>query len=151
MNETLRQLYQDTILEHQAHPRNHGPLTTATHGARVDNPLCGDRITLRLRLAGERVVEARFVGDGCALAIASASLLTTMVAGQRVDQARALEHELGKLLARSDADYAEADRARLGELVALEGTRRFPSRIRCATLAWEALLHALDGGEPPRD
>ena len=138
MNEALRQLYQDIVLEHHAHPRHAGPLATATHHVRLDNPLCGDRITLHLRLEGDRVAEASFEGDGCAISIASASLLATMVAGGTIDEARAIDAELRRLLERG-----EADRERLGDLVALEGTRLFPSRIQCATLAWDALARGL--------
>ena len=138
MNESLRQLYQDIVLEHHAHPRHAGPLAAATHHARLDNPLCGDRITLHLRLEGDRIAEAGFEGDGCAISIASASLLATMVADGTIEEARAIDAELRRLLARG-----EANRARLGDLVALEGTRLFPSRIQCATLAWDALARAL--------
>jgi len=142
MNETLRQLYQDIVLEHHANPRHAGPLSAATHEARLDNPLCGDRVMLQLRLEGDRIAEAGFEGDGCAISIASASLLTTMVAARTIDEARAVDAELRRLLSRG-ADHDRADRRRLGDLVALEGTRLFPSRIQCATLAWDALARAL--------
>jgi nitrogen fixation protein NifU and related proteins len=144
VNEALRQLYQGIILEHHAHPRNLGALAAATHQAQADNPLCGDRVTLRLRLVDGRIVEARFEGDGCALSIASASLLTTMVGSRTVAGARALDAELRRLLTRG-AEHDAADRGQLGELVALEGTRLFPSRIQCATLPWDALVRALAG------
>jgi nitrogen fixation NifU-like protein len=140
MNQALQQLYQEIILEHHARPRNAGPLPAATHQAQADNPLCGDRLTLRLRLDGEHVAAAAFEGDGCAISIASASLLTTLIAGRTVAEARALDGELRRLLSR---DHGAAARERLGDLVALEGTRLFPSRIPCATLAWDALLRAL--------
>jgi nitrogen fixation NifU-like protein len=142
MNATLRQLYQDIVLEHHAHPRHAGPLAAVTHHARVDNPLCGDRVTLQLRIEGDRIAEAGFEGDGCAISIASASLLTTMVAARTIDEARGIDAELRRLLSRG-ADHEQADRHRLGDLVALEGTRLFPSRIPCATLAWDALARAL--------
>ena len=138
MNATLQQLYQDIVLEHHAHPRHAGPLAAATHQARADNPLCGDRVTLQLRVEGDRIAEAGFEGDGCAISIASASLLTTMIAARTIDEARAIDGELRTLLGRG-----EADRDRLGDLVALEGTRLFPSRIQCATLAWDALARGL--------
>jgi nitrogen fixation NifU-like protein len=138
MNERLQRLYQDVILEHHARPRHAGPLAGATHRARLDNPLCGDRITLHVRLEDTRIAEAGFEGDGCAISIASASLLTTMVAARTIAEARAVDAELRSLLA-----SGAADRRRLGDLVALEGTRLFPSRIQCATLAWDALARAL--------
>jgi len=93
VNATLRQLYQDIVLEHHAHPRHAGPLATATHQARVDNPLCGDRVTLQLRVEGDRIAEARFEGDGCAISIASASLLTAMVTVRRIDERRDIDAE----------------------------------------------------------
>lgn len=142
MNEALRTLYQGVVLDHQAHPRNHGPLPGATHEARVENPLCGDRVTVRLRLDGDQVAQAGFEGDGCAISIASASLLTERVRGLRPAEALALGDELRRLLDRGPA-HLTADRARLGDLVALEGTRAYPTRVRCATLAWEALAAAL--------
>jgi nitrogen fixation NifU-like protein len=138
MKETLQRLYQNIVLEHHAHPRHAGPLAAATHQARLNNPLCGDRVTLQLRLEGDRIAEAGFEGDGCAISIASASLLTTMIAARTIDEARAVDAELRRLLA-----SGAADRGRLGDLVALEGTRLFPSRIQCATLAWDALARAL--------
>jgi len=142
VNEALRQLYQDIVLEHHAHPRHAGQIAAATHRARLDNPLCGDRVTLQLRVEGDRIAEAGFEGDGCAISIASASLLTTMVAARTIDEARGIDAELRRLLSRG-ADHEHADRGRLGDLVALEGTRLFPSRIQCATLAWDALTRAL--------
>ena len=142
MNPSLQSLYQAVILDHHASPRNAGPLPGATHEARRDNPLCGDRVTLRLTFDGDRIAEARFEADGCALSIASASLLTGMVKGLRGAEARALASELKKLLARGP-EHETADRVRLGDLVALEGTRQFPARIRCALLPWEALQAAL--------
>src|SRR5262249_6898227 len=132
---SLQALYHELILEHHAHPRGAGPLEGASHQARVDNPLCGDRVTLRLRVepgegAGGRVAAARFEADGCALSIASASLLTTRVIGLSPEQVMDLFHELRRLLGPSAAEAGRADRALLGELVAFEGARQFPARIR---------------------
>jgi nitrogen fixation NifU-like protein len=145
MNAALAALYQGVILEHSCSPRNQGPLADATNEARVDNPLCGDRVVVRLRLAGERIEAARFEGQGCAIAIASASMLTALVEGRSVAEAQGVAVELERLLGDPTA-HAGADRSRLGDLVALEGTRAFPTRIRCATLPWEALRRALRGG-----
>ena len=102
----------------------------------------GDRVTLQLRVEGDRIAEAGFEGDGCAISIASASLLTTMVVARTIDEAHGIDAELRRLLSRG-ADDEQADRRRLGDLVALEGTRQFPSRIQCATLARDALTRAL--------
>ena len=160
MNPTLRELYQSQILEHSGHPRNYGPLPGATHQAAIDNPLCGDMISVALQVeskvqdpaAPPRIQVARFAGDGCAIARASASLLTTMVTGKTVVEARALAAELQRFLASpSPTDAAEPDHSAefpaLGELVALQGLRSVPSRRRCGTLPWEALVAAL--ASPP--
>lgn len=147
MTPQLRDLYQRVILEHNARPHNLGPLPSATHEASVHNALCGDNVTLRLRVEGDTIAEARFEGDGCALSRASASLLTLAVAGRSRPEAEALAAELDRLLSRGP-EHDAADRPRLGDLVSLEGVRDVPARRRCATLPWEALRAALRG--PPR-
>jgi nitrogen fixation NifU-like protein len=144
---SLRDLYQRTILEHHARPHNLGPLPSRTHEATIHNALCGDHVTLRLRLAEGRIAEARFEGEGCALARASASLLTLAVTGRTREEAQRAAAELDRLLAR--AGHEAADRALLGDLVALAGVRDVPARRRCATLPWEALRAAL--APAPRD
>jgi nitrogen fixation NifU-like protein len=138
----LAALYQGVILEHNARPRNVGPLAAPTREARAHNPLCGDTVTLRLRIEGGRIMEARFEGESCALCRASASLLTLAVAGRTAEEAGAISAELHKLLSRGP-EHAEADAARLGDLAALQGVRDVPARRRCATLPWEALGAAL--------
>jgi nitrogen fixation protein NifU and related proteins len=140
MNPALRDLYQAIILDHNARPRNLGPLPGRTHEARAHNPLCGDTVTLRLALGDGRIAEARFEGQGCALSRASASLLTLAVTGKTREEAIALAAELDRLIG---ADHDHADRATLGDLTALEGVRDVPARRRCATLPWEALRSAL--------
>lgn len=140
----LRELYQGTILEHHAHPHHRGPLPARTHEATLHNALCGDEVTVRLRLDGETIVEAWFEGEGCAVSRASASLLTLAVAGRTVTEAEALAAELDTLVVRGP-EHAGADREKLGALVALEGVREAPARRRCATLPWEALRAALRG------
>lgn len=144
MSPVLRELYQKRILELNARPLNFGPLPGHTHEALLHNPLCGDTVTLRLRVEDSVVREARFEGQGCALSRASASLLSVAVLGATPAQALALAAELSRFLARGH-EQAEVDRARLGELVALEGVREVPSRLRCATLPWEALARCLAG------
>ncbi|MEZ4294906.1 MAG: SUF system NifU family Fe-S cluster assembly protein [Polyangiaceae bacterium] len=148
MTPELRDLYQGLLLEHNARPRNLGPLPSPTHEATLHNALCGDQVTVRLRVEAGRVVEARFEGEGCALSRASASMLTLAVAGRDRGEIAAIRAELSKLLARG-AEHEAADRERLGDLVSLEGVRDVPSRRRCATLPWEALDAALGppGGE----
>ena len=142
MTPSLRDLYQRTILEHHARPHNLGPLPSRTHEATIHNPLCGDQVTLRLRLDAGRILEARFEGEGCALSRAAASLLTIAVTERTADEAEALAAEMDKLIARSPESDA-ADRGRLGDLVAREGVREVPARRRCVTLPFEALRAAL--------
>jgi len=138
----LAALYQRVILEHNARPRNRGPLPGHTHEAVAHNPLCGDTVTLRLVIDEGRIVAAGFEGEGCALSRASASLLTLAVAGRTPEEAKATAGELDRLLS---PEHAQADAARLGDLVALQGVREVPARRRCATLPWEALRTALGG------
>ena len=142
MTPALAGLYQRVILDHNARPRNFGPLPGSTHEAALHNALCGDTVTLRLRLAEGRIVAAAFEGNGCALSRASASLLTLAVAGRTPDEAAGIAAELDKLLSRGP-EHAEADVERLGDLTALQGVREVPARRRCATLPWEALRAAL--------
>ena len=162
MNPTLAELYQRVILQHNSEPQNFGPLPQATHHASLHNALCGDQVLLHLRLeplpetgADEppRIVQARFEGQGCALSRASASLLTQHVIGCTPQQALALAAALRQFLqprrpgevVDATTDAALPSEPALGELVALQGVRDVPSRLRCATLPWEALAHALQG------
>ena len=144
MNSSLRNVYQRIILEHNARPKNFGPLPSSTHQARAHNALCGDEVILRLRLEGGRIAEVRFEGNGCALSRASASLMTIAIEGRSLEEEALLSAELSKLLSRAP-EGAPADATLLGGLMALEGVRDVPSRLRCATLPWEALRSALAG------
>jgi nitrogen fixation protein NifU and related proteins len=146
MTPALSSLYQAVILDHNARPRNLGPLPGHTHEASEHNPLCGDRVTLRLRIEDGAITAASFEGDGCALSRASASLLTLAVTGRTPDEALALDGELTRLLS-PGPETAETEGAagagHLGDLTALQGVRDVPARRRCATLPWEALRAAL--------
>jgi nitrogen fixation protein NifU and related proteins len=131
-------LYADIVKEHGQRPRNVGVLAERTHEARADNPLCGDRVTLHLRVEDDRVVAVRFESRGCMIARASASLLTEVVAGQST--AEALER-VERLFALVDARAAPP--ADAGALEPFRAVREFPARRTCATLAWDALRAAL--------
>jgi nitrogen fixation NifU-like protein len=138
----LRDLYQEVILDHGRKPRNHFRMETFDASARGDNPMCGDRVELFLALDGERIARASFLGRGCAVSQASASLLTELVAGLTRAEAKGLAarlYEMAKSGARDDTTEA------LERLSALSGVHEFPSRVKCATLAWHALDAALDG------
>lgn len=132
-------LYEAQIVEHSKRPRNQGPLEGATHQAKGINPLCGDRVTIHLRLVDGRIAAATFEARGCAIACASASMLTEAVQGLDADGARARAERLDALV--EGAPAGDDD----GSLSPLAGVRRFPSRKRCATLPWTTLLEALDG------
>lgn len=131
-------LYQALVVEHGNAPRRQGPLPTATHQARLSNPLCGDRVTLRLELAADAVRALRFEARGCLLATASSSLLGELVEGQAVARARELAALVHALV--SGAPLPEA----LGPLEVLRPVRDFPARLACVELPWKALVAALD-------
>ena len=145
MTPTLASLYQGIILEHNARPRNCGPLAFCTHEARAHNPLCGDTVALRLRVDAGTITAAGFEGDGCALCRASASLLTLAVTGHTPIEATALADAIDALVSptHDPSPEPEEEERRLGDLVALRGVREVPARRRCATLPWEALRAAL--------
>ena len=136
----LRGLYQEVILDHNKRPRNFGTLEGASQAA-GHNPMCGDRVSVYVRMSGERVEEARFVGTGCAISKASASLMTEAVTGRTTAEA----HALFALFQDAVTGKVEPDDEALGKLVALTGVKEFPSRVKCAMLAWHALLAAMDG------
>jgi nitrogen fixation NifU-like protein len=134
------ELYQATILDHDRAPRNHGPLAGATHVATVDNPLCGDIVTVELVVDGGAVHAAGFVGRGCSLSRAAGSMLTTQLAGLPLTEARAHLDRFEALVG-SPPDAPTPDG--LGELAAFAGVRRFRSRRACALLAARAVRAAL--------
>ena len=138
----IETLYQEIILDHNKRPRNFGPLAGASHDADGLNPLCGDEITVHLMVEDERIRAVRFEGQGCAISKASASMMTEAVEGRSLSEARrTAEKVIGSMHPGNPELQFEAD----GELAVLHGVRDFPARIKCATLAWHALLAALDG------
>ena len=153
MLDDLRDLYQDLILDHGKRPRNFHALPAATHEALGHNPLCGDRLVLQLRLDDQgRVQEVGFQGSGCAISMASASMMTEMLKGRTAAEAEALFthfHALCTGTAAAASDISEDDRERLQ---ALAGVRHYPMRVKCATLAWHTLHSALhpETGEQAR-
>jgi nitrogen fixation protein NifU and related proteins len=144
----LRDLYRELILDHAKKPRHFGKLDSATHSALGINPLCGDKLRLYLKLddAG-KICDAKFEGSGCAISVASASLLTDSVIGlDKSDALRRFEEVTGRLTGEQDNENEPAD---LGKLSALEGVRDYPARVKCATLAWHALRNAIDQRTSP--
>ena len=147
MNGDLTDLYQEVILDHSRHPRNFGAAEDANRQARGNNPLCGDRVAVYLSVDGDHITDAHFDARGCAISIASASMMTEMIKGKTVDEARSLFDRFHALVTGEDGDAADAATAdeEMAELASLSGVRAFPTRIKCATLAWHAMSAALDG------
>ena len=151
-NEDLRELYRELILDHARSPRHFGKLPDATHSAEGINPLCGDKLKMYFRIdADDRISDACFEGSGCAISVASASLLMDTVIGLNTDDALKYFSALVERLAgRQSAENDEADTdINLGKLRALEGVKEFPSRVKCATLAWHALNSAIQREAEP--
>lgn len=140
----VRELYQEVILDHGRNPRNFGPLDDANRNAEGYNPLCGDRLALHLRVENDVVVEARFEGSGCAISTASASVMTQVLKGKTVAEARELFARFKALVTSSMDDVP--DTATLGKLAVFAGVREFPVRVKCATLAWHTMDAALEDG-----
>lgn len=141
----LRDLYQEVIFDHNRHPRNFGKLAGANHHADGHNPLCGDKLSLYLKIDNDVITDIRFEGSGCAISTASASLMTERVKGMKVADAEALFQKFHAVITK---DGHDADGAQLGKLSALTGVREYPARVKCATLAWHTLEAALlDKGE----
>lgn len=134
----LRELYQQVIIDHGRHPRNSGELPQATHSKEGFNPLCGDKLTVYLQLENDVIVDAKFIGSGCAISVASASLMTENLRGKtlaEVEHTFKLFHDL--TLGKTDGHEE------LGKLAVLGGVAEFPARVKCATLAWHTLKAAL--------
>lgn len=138
----FEELYQEVILDHAGHPRNFGEMPDADAHVHGDNPMCGDEITVHLKRDGERIAALTFTGAGCSICMASASLMTQKAKARTESEARALSRNFQNLLT---AEELPPGGMHLGDLQALAGVRKFPLRVKCATLAWHALEKALDG------
>jgi nitrogen fixation NifU-like protein len=136
----LNDLYRDVIVDHNRNPRNFRPMPDASRQADGHNPLCGDQLTVFVKLDGERIQDVSFQGNGCAISVASASLLTESVKGKTVTEAEEIFRTMHALLTREDCGI---DPVSLGKLGALSGVRAFPARVKCASLCWHTLDAAL--------
>ena len=141
MSTDLRDLYQEIILEHSRKPKNAGVLDDATGEAQGNNPLCGDRVTVYVKLDGNLIADVRFDARGCAISVASASMMTETLKGKTLDDAEAAFERFNTQLTAKEAPELPED----DELSALMGVRDFPTRIKCATLPWQTLRAALSG------
>ncbi len=148
--EELRDLYRELILDHARSPRHFGKLEGATHSAEGINPLCGDKLRIYFTIDPDgRISDAKFEGSGCAISVASASLLTDTVIGLKTDDALDFfSAVVSRLSGRAEAGEHDST-VDLGKLVALEGVKEFPSRVKCATLAWHALNSAIHDESAP--
>ena len=146
----LRELYRELILDHARSPRHFGKPAEVTHSADGINPLCGDKLKLYLKVASDgKIADICFEGAGCAISMASASLLTETVTGMEKEAALAYSGALTARLSGQAEAEAQLTDIELGKLRALEGVREFPSRVKCATLAWHALRAALNAASHP--
>jgi nitrogen fixation protein NifU and related proteins len=138
---SLGELYQEVILDHYRKPRNFGDLPGAERSAEGHNPLCGDRVTVQVKMKGDAIDDARFQGKGCALSTASASMMTEAVRGKtRAEADRLFEKFHALVTGGGNGDD-------LGKLAAFGGVSEFPLRVKCASLAWHTLKAALDGSQ----
>lgn len=133
-------LYQEMILDHYRRPRNKGALESPDASVEMKNPLCGDEITLQLAFEGDSVRDLRFSGRGCSISQASASMMTQLIKGKSTEEIDAIRNQFRELML---GDTSAADDPQLGSLRALSGVARFPARVKCALLAWNALESAL--------
>ena len=133
-------LYQEMILDHYRRPRNKGTLERADASVEVKNPLCGDEIGLQVAFDGNSVCDLRFSGRGCSISQASASMMTQLVKGKSTEEIGAIRKQFRDLML---GNAPAADDTQLGSLRALSGVARFPARVKCALLAWNALESAL--------
>lgn len=137
----LRDLYQDIIVDHNRSPRNFRLIDPADREAQGYNPLCGDKLGVYLTMQDNTIKDLAFLGSGCAISVASASLMTEALKGKSEDQARALYEQVHAMLT---GQNPEQDPLELGKLAALAGVREYPSRVKCASLCWHTLIAALD-------
>ena len=140
----LNDLYRDVILDHNRRPRNFGGLEPADASVEGFNPMCGDRLTVRLQMQDDKISDIRFEGQGCAISTASASLMTEAVKGKTRADALRLFDRVHQLLTDDAAPPAEE----LGKLAALSGVREYPARVKCASLCWHTLASALKSAHP---
>jgi nitrogen fixation NifU-like protein len=144
MSEDLRELYQEVILDHGKNPRNFHVHDDATNEARGNNPLCGDQLVIYLQLDGEQnVVDASFLGKGCAICMASASMMTDLVKGRSAEEAKSMFEAFHDMCTGEGDETALADD--MEKLSVLSGVREFPTRVKCATLPWHTMVAALKG------
>jgi nitrogen fixation NifU-like protein len=138
----LDELYRRVIMDHYKNPRNRGTLEEGTVSVHLNNPTCGDRISLELRIDDGRVTDAKFTGEGCSISLSSASMMTDAVKGKTTSEALALADKFSALMRGENVSFEEYE-----DIEALSGVSKFPARIKCATLAWNALRKGVEQGK----
>lgn len=142
----LKDLYQEVIVDHNRSPRNFGKLEGANRVLEGYNPLCGDRLTLYLNVKDNRIENIAFDGSGCAISVASASLMTETIKGKSTGEAEGIFHSFHDMVT---TDSGEPDFDKMGKLVAIAGVRDYPTRVKCATLCWHTLHSIIQGERAP--
>ena len=143
-NNNLDQLYRSVIMDHYKNPRNKGSLAEDSVTIDMNNPTCGDRIHLTLKVEDGIVKDAKFDGEGCSISMSSASMMTQIVKGKKIEEALELAEIFSKMMLGEEFDVDKYD---LGDVEALQGVAKFPARIKCATLAWKAMEKGVKEGE----
>lgn len=142
-DDDINDLYQELILDHNAHPHNYGELKCASHQAHGHNPLCGDDVEIYLLIKNDGIEDIRFTGQGCAISKSSASIMTDELKGKSLAEVQAIFHIFHELLTWEDS--SKLDINALGKASVFSGVKQFPMRVKCATLAWHTLIAALNG------
>ena len=141
----IKDLYQEIIVDHNRNPRNFGVIADADKTIEGFNPLCGDKLKLYIKIDGQNISDIAFDGTGCAISVASASLMTDAMKGKSIDEAKTLFNNFHSLITTED----EIDSDHLGKLAVLAGVKNFPARVKCASLCWHTLRSALIGNDKP--
>ena len=141
----LTELYQEMILDHNRSPRNFRQMEDATSTAKGHNPLCGDNVTIYVKLEGDRIIDVSFEGSGCAISKASASMMTAELKGKTREEAERLFERVHDMLTREAGSFVDIDE--LGKLAVLSGVSEFPARVKCASLPWHTVHAALGSGD----
>ncbi len=141
----IKDLYQEVIVDHNKNPRNFGKLEDATKTLEGFNPLCGDRLTLYIKTENDQIQDISFDGSGCAISVASASLMTDAMKGKSLEEAERLFDQFHNLITSDD----ELDLEQMGKLAALAGVREYPARVKCASLCWHTLHSVIEGDATP--
>jgi len=144
MDSEFKELYQQVILDHNKNPKNFGHLSTCNHQSVGMNPLCGDHLKLELQISEDDVIDdIKFSGDGCAISRASASIMTSIVKGKAIEEAKEYFHQFHDMVMNNQEPNEDIDE----RIAVFSGVKEFPARVKCATLSWHTLIAAIDGNE----